>query len=276
MCPKNEAESTFQTYLHEINKIDLLTAEEEKELARRIARGDNDAREKMIRANLRLVVNIAKSYSHKGMSLMDLIEEGNLGLLRAVQGFDPSQGNRFSTYASWWIRQSIKRALVNKVKTIRIPAYMVELVARWKNAAVDLTNRLNRPPTLEEIAEELNLPAEKIQIIKRAISTVSTGSQDTTDDTSYSLVDMLKDERTKSPPEELFDSYERDLIEQMLDAIDHREAQVLRMRFGIGDDGPMTLKEIGKKLNLTRERIRQIENEALRKLSAIMSERRLK
>ncbi|GAI88507.1 unnamed protein product, partial [marine sediment metagenome] len=224
MRPKDKGESTFQTYLHEINKIDLLTAEEEKELAARIAGGDNDAREKMIRANLRLVVNIAKNYARKGLSLMDLIEEGNLGLLRAVQGFDPSQGNRFSTYASWWIRQSIKRALVNKVKTIRIPAYMVELVARWKNASVDLTNRLNRPPTFEEIAEELNLPAEKIQIIKRAISSVSTGSQDTSDGTSYSLVDMLKDEKTKSPPEELFDSYERDLIEQMLDAIDHRES----------------------------------------------------
>ena len=275
MRRKDESESTFQTYLHEINKIDLLTADEEKELAGRIAKGDNDARERMIRANLRLVVNIAKSYAKKGLSLMDLIEEGNLGLLRAVQGFDPSQGNRFSTYGSWWIRQSIKRALVNKVKTIRIPAYMVELVARWKNASVDLTNRLNRPPTFEEIADELDLPPEKIHAIKRAISTVSTGSQDTSDDRGLSLVDMLKDEKTKSPPEELFDSYEKDLIEQMLDAIDHREAQVLRMRFGIGDDGPMTLKQIGQRLDLTRERIRQIENEALRKLNATMNEKKL-
>lgn len=268
---KSEDEGTLQTYLREINQIKLLSPEEEKELARRIAKGDEGARDKMIRANLRLVVNIAKNYVHRGLSLMDLIEEGNLGLLRAVQGFDPGQGNRFSTYASWWIKQAAKRALINKSKTIRIPAYMVEMIAHWKSASTELSNKLGRAPSLEEIAVEMDLPPEKIQIIKRAISTVTSESQQITEDMDWSIIEMLRDEKSKSPPEELFDSYEREIIEKLLKAIDEREAKVLKMRFGIGSREPMTLKEIGKKLKLTRERIRQIENEALKKLNAIMS-----
>jgi RNA polymerase primary sigma factor len=265
------SESTLQTYLKEINQVPLLTPEEEKDLATRVGKGDQEARDKMIRANLRLVVNIAKNYINRGLALMDLIEEGNLGLMRAVKGFDPKQGHRFSTYASWWIKQAIKRALINKTKTIRIPAYMVEMVARWKSTAAQLANRFGRPPSLEEIAEEMDVAPEKIQIIKRAISTVSSDSQQYGSDGEWSIIEMQKDERVKAPDEELFDSYEREVIEQLLDAIDDREAKVLKMRFGLDNEEPMTLKEIGKALNLTRERIRQIENEALRKLNAIMS-----
>jgi len=267
---KRDSESALQTYLRDINQVELLTPEEEKELALRIAKGDQGARDRMIRANLRLVVNIAKNYVNRGLALMDLIEEGNLGLMRAVEGFDPKQGHRFSTYASWWIKQAIKRALINKTKTIRIPAYMVETVARWKSTAAQLANKFGRSPSLEEIAAEMDIPSGKIQIIKRAISTASSDTQQYGSDAEWSIIEMLKDEKVKAPDEELFDSYERDVIEHLLAAIDEREAKVLKMRFGLENEEPMTLKEIGKELKLTRERIRQIENEALKKLNEIM------
>lgn len=259
------------TYLREINRVPLLNAEEEKELATRI-RGNNDreAREKMISANLRLVVNIARNYLNRGLTFLDLIEEGNLGLLRAVEGFDPLQGYRFSTYASWWIKQAIRRALINKVKTIRIPAYMVELIAKAKSVEANLKAKLGRKPTLEQIAKEMKLPREKIVMMRRAAST-SAQSVSQGPETSLTLSELLPDEKTPMPDEALFGEHEKETIYRLLDSIDVREAKVLRMRYGLGGGEPKTLKEIGEILGLTRERVRQIENEALKKLNQEMT-----
>jgi RNA polymerase primary sigma factor len=265
----------LQTYLKEINRIPLLTAEEEKKLCIVVRENGNreardKAREHMIRANLRLVVNIARNYLNRGLTYMDLIEEGNLGLLKAVEGFEPSQGYRFSTYASWWIKQAIRRALINKVKTIRIPAYMVELIAKAKTVSINLATKLRRQATIEEIAQEMSLPREKILMMRRAASTAAqTPSQ--ASETSFGLSEMLADNKTPKPDEALFDEYEKDTIHRLLDSIDAREAKVLRMRYGLGGEEPKTLKEIGEVLGLTRERVRQIENEALKKLNEIMT-----
>src|SRR5208337_4958812 len=195
---RNESvQSPLETYLREINETCLLTADEEKQLAYRIEGGDNDARDRMVRANLRLVVNIARAYTGKGLALQDLIEEGNLGLLRAVEGFDPSMNTRFSTYASYWIKQSIKRALVNTAKTIRIPAYMVELLAKWRRATSKLQDELGRPPTHEEIARSLDLPRKKLAIIKKAIRVYNSAPQTDQTETGWSLDEMLMDSHTK-------------------------------------------------------------------------------
>jgi len=268
------AETTLQTYLREINRSPLLTAEEEKALAERVQTGDKAAREDMIRANLRLVVNIARNYLGRGLTFMDLIEEGNLGLLRAVEGFEPAQGYRFSTYASWWIKQAIKRAIINKAKTIRIPAYMVEMIAKAKVVSVVLQDRHKHQPTIEEIAREMHLPPEKIGMIKRATQTM-TASAPGDDESSFGLAEMLADPKSKPPDEELFEQFEKDTLYRLLDAIDEREAKVLRMRYGLGGVEPRTLKEIGEILGLTRERVRQIENEALAKLNAQMADEKL-
>lgn len=259
------------TYLREINRVPLLTADEEKELATRVRQNaDREAREQMIRANLRLVVNIARNYLNRGLTFLDLIEEGNLGLLRAVEGFQPEQGYRFSTYASWWIKQAIRRALINKVKTIRIPAYMVELIAKAKSVAVNMSARLGRQPTIEEIAIEMDLPREKIAMMRRAAGTAAQSTSQGLE-SSLALSEMLADEKTPRPEDVLFDEYEKETIHKLLDSIDEREAKVLRMRYGLGGEEPKTLKEIGEILMLTRERVRQIENEALKKLNQIMT-----
>lgn len=268
---RSKADSSLQTpletYLREINETSLLSAEDEQELAARIARGDAEARDRMVRANLRLVVNIARGYSGKGLGLQDLIEEGNLGLLRAVEGFDPTVGTRFSTYASYWIKQSIKRALINSAKTIRIPAYMVELLSKWRRANTRLSEELGRTPTHEEIARVLGLPKKKLPIIKKAIRIYNSTPQTDQAEVGWSLGEMVMDERTKTPEDELLDHDVLSSVLQMIDRLDEREATVLRMRFGLGDMGPHTLKEIGEKLNLTRERVRQIETEALQRLA---------
>src|SRR5437762_11176720 len=191
-------QSPLETYLREINETALLTADQEKELARRIEVGDTEARDQMVRANLRLVVNIARGYTGKGLALQDLIEEGNLGLLRAVEGFDPNMNTRLSTYANYWIKQSIKRALVNTAKTIRIPAYMVELLAKWRRATNKLTDELGRPPSPEEIAKMLGLPRKKLNIIKKAIRVYNSAPQtDQAGDQGWSIDEMLMDSRSK-------------------------------------------------------------------------------
>ncbi|MDP7014227.1 MAG: RNA polymerase sigma factor RpoD/SigA, partial [Pirellulaceae bacterium] len=245
----------------------LLSAEEEQQLAGEIAQGEVRARDRMVRANLRLVVNIARGYTGKGLSLQDLIEEGNLGLLRAVEGFDPTMGTRFSTYASYWIKQSIKRALINSAKTIRIPAYMVELLSKWRRANARLTEELGRGPSPEEVARVLGLPKKKLPIIRKAIRIYNSTPQTDQAEAGWSLGEMVMDERMKSPEEELLETDVLKHVLEMLDEMDTREATVLRMRFGLDDMEPHTLKEIGERLGLTRERVRQIETEALNKMA---------
>ncbi len=261
------AQSPLETYLREINETALLTADQEKELARAIGVGSTEARDQMVRANLRLVVNIARGYTGKGLALQDLIEEGNLGLLRAVEGFDPNMNTRFSTYASYWIKQSIKRALVNTAKTIRIPAYMVELLAKWRRATNKLTDELGRPPTTEEVAKLLGLPKKKLNIIKKAIRVYNSTPQADQGEQGWSIEEMLHDSRAKTPDTEMVETDDLKHVMVLLEKMDAREATVLRMRFGLNDEEPKTLKEIGECLGLTRERVRQIESEALAKLN---------
>lgn len=264
---ESSSQSPLETYLREINETSLLSAEEERTLARKIADGDALARDHMVRANLRLVVNIARGYVGKGLGLQDLIEEGNLGLLRAVEGYDPEVGTRFSTYASYWIKQSIKRALINSAKTIRIPAYMVELLSKWRRASARLSEELGRGPTQEEVGRVLGLPRKKLPIIKKAIQIYNSAPQSDQTEVGWSLGEMVMDERLKAPDEELLDHDVLSTAMELLDELEVREATVLKMRFGLGNHQSHTLKEIGNELGLTRERVRQIETEALAKLA---------
>ncbi len=263
----SRVQNPLETYLREINETALLTANEEKELSRAITAGDSAARDRMVRANLRLVVNIARAYTNKGLPLQDLIEEGNLGLLRAVEGFDPDMNTRFSTYGSYWIKQSIKRALVNTGKTIRIPAYMVELLSKWRRATAQLTDELGRPPTSEEVAILLEVPKKKLKIVKEAIQLYNSTPQTEQSDSGWSLSEMVADQRQKGPEEEMVETDNLTHVYKMLETMDPREATILRMRFGLDDSEPKTLKEIGESMGLTRERVRQIENEALNRLA---------
>lgn len=240
----------------------------------RAERKGHEARERMIRSNLRLVVRIAKGYQNRGMSLSDLVEEGNLGLLRAVEGFDPDQGTRFSTYAAWWIKQAIKRALINTVQPVHIPAYMVEMIARWKQAQREFEDRFGRHPSIPELAEHMQLPERKVRIIRRAVRAFAAPTQHTPDENGLTLTEMLPDEKTPSPDEQMFTEGETRMIQELLNQIDEREAMVLRMRYGLDDQEPMTLKDIGAAIGLTRERVRQIESNARRKLAELLEERR--
>ncbi|MFH1423325.1 MAG: RNA polymerase sigma factor RpoD/SigA [Planctomycetota bacterium] len=267
--------SGLDSYLREMAKTPLLSAEEEKALSRKARRGNAEARELLIRSNLRLVVSIAKHYERHGLSIADLIEEGNLGLLKAVQKFNPKENCRFSTYASWWIKQAIKRALTDTAKMVRIPSYMVELIAKWKDAAASLTCDLGREPTMQEIAEQLDIPHESFFIILGALnaSKAASSGASISGEGAWMLSEMLEDKSAKRPDEALFDMHEIEKVKKMLNAIDERDAKVLKLRYGLDNKGQRTLKQIGEVLHISRERVRQIENEALRKLNLIMTNR---
>jgi len=262
----SSSESDLGAYLRDISKIPLLKAEEEKALSRKARRGDRKARERLISANLRLVVSIAKKYARRGLSLLDLIEEGNLGLLKAVERYDPSTKFRFSTYATWWIKQAIRRALTNTAKTVRVPAYIVEIVAQWKIAEDELAAKQGRKPSINQITKRVKISPTRLSLIKRVIKASQTSSQPVSLDMLAAASDSIEDVKTRKPEQNLFDTSEKQSIRRMLDAIDSREATILRLRYGLTDSKPMTLEEIGAALKLTRERVRQIEREALTKL----------
>lgn len=263
-------DTVLETYLRDINRCRLLTADEEKELARRIRKGDAAARDHMIRANLRLVVSIAKDHVGRGLGLMDLIEEGNLGLLKAVERFDPDRGCRFSTYATWWIRQAVRRGLVNTAKTVRIPSYMVELIGKWRQVSLRLQGELGRQPTIEEAGEALGIPEDQLHIVRRAVRAAKVGNGVSLD-AIREQSDPIEDSRAVKPEEELMSACEWETVSRLIrDHIGEREASILRMRYGLDNQPPMTLKQIGEKVGLTRERVRQIENETLRKLNNLL------
>ena len=283
------AESGLQGYLRQIDEAPLLTAEEEQELATQIQHSytladlfrqseisldekeeaeerAQHARDRMILSNLRLVVNIAKKYLNRGMTLADLIEEGNIGLLRGVEGYDPKKETRFSTYASWWIKQAIKRALINTVQPVHIPAYMVTMITDWRRAMRELEAKFHRHPTLQEMAEHMHLSERKVRIIRRAVKAYSAPTQAGSSDGAMGLSEILTDHRVPTPEESVFANADTEVIRQLLDKVDEREATILRLRFGLDNEDPMTLKDIGAKIGLTRERVRQLEREALKKL----------
>jgi RNA polymerase primary sigma factor len=273
---RSNTQSDLQLYLRQLNEVPLLTPEEEKVLGWRII-NDNDqgAKERMIKANLRLVVSISKNYVHRGLPLADLIEEGNIGLIRAVEGFDPAQGARFSTYASWWIKQAIKRTLINAVQPIHIPAYMVELIARWKETVRRLEDEFGRQPTTQELAREMQVPVKKLQIIRRAMKALNSSSQAPAgEDDAVDFADLFEDYRAEAPDESLAQKEEFQTILRLIDSIDERDARVLKLRFGLEGQEPLTLKQIGEEVGLTRERVRQIEVAALRKLQAQLQDDR--
>lgn len=262
-------QTDLQLYLREINKTPLLTAEEERELGWRII-NDNCpmARERMIRSNLRLVVAIAKNYANRGLPLTDLIEEGNIGLMRAVEGFDPAQGARFSTYGSWWIKQSIKRALIGATRPIHVPAYMVELIAKWKSHSRRIEAERGYPPTIEELAKLMDLPLRKAKIVKRAIKAFGASNQAPVgeDGDLNTMADMIADYRVSTPESAAFQDEDLNILRRLLDSIDGREADILKLRFGLDGQEPMTLKQIATHMDLSRERVRQIVEESLARL----------
>jgi RNA polymerase primary sigma factor len=261
---------TLKDYLKEIDEASLLTWEEEYDLGTRISeQNDPWAREQLVRSNLRLVVNIAKKYGGRGMPLGDLIEEGNLGLIKAVDYFDPERGTRFSTYAAWWIKQSIKRALLENVQPVHVPTYMVTLINQWRHTAAEVEARLGRKLGVEEMAELMQLPLRKAKIIYRIVEILSNVSErigaDDSDD-GHALESTLEDHNAGRPEDPLVEHEEKAKALRLLDEIDTREAEVLRLHYGLNGRRPMTLKEIGKKMGLTRERIRQIRRDALTRL----------
>ncbi len=269
-------DATIKEYLEEIDEASLLTLEQERLLGRLVV-GENDpwAREQLVRSNLRLVVNIAKKYGGRGMSLGDLIEEGNLGLIKAVDYFDPERGTRFSTYAAWWIKQGIKRSLLENVQPVHIPTYMVSLINQWRHTASELESSLGKKPDVQEMADIMQLPLRKAKIINRIVEVLSSAGERWGDDgmdENQSLEATVEDPNAGRPEDPLVEYEEKEKALGLLDEIDPREAKILRLHYGLDGKKPMALKEIGKEIGLTRERVRQIRRDALTRLYEYMNE----
>lgn len=264
----------IRAYLRDIKPIPLLTARQEIELARRIKRGDGKARRQMIISNLRLVINIAKRYAHLGVPLLDLIEEGNLGLMKAVTKYNPRKGYRFSTYAAWWIRQYITRSIANQGKTVRIPVYMTELISKFKRTSEELTQRLGRRPSAEELARRMRLPIERIVRLQELVTSSQTTSLETPvgEEGETEMIDLLEDEGSPSPQEDIGRFLQHERITAFLKRMNERECRVLSLRYGLEDGISRTLGETARFFGITRERVRQIEVVAMRKLRVMIAE----
>lgn len=261
------ADDSVRLYLREIGKIPLLKAEEELELAKRVVAGDKKAKDQMAEANMRLVVSIAKRYVGRGLDLLDLIQEGNTGLLRAVEKFDPDKGFKFSTYATWWIRQAITRAIADQARTIRIPVHMVETINKLLRTQRRLTQELNREPTNEEIAAAMEIDVDKVEHIMKIKQDISSLDASVRDDEEDSVLgDFIEDEDTITPEESAANQLLKEQVKQLLGSLTEREQKILKLRFGLEDGKSHTLEEVGQEFSVTRERIRQIEAKALAKL----------
>jgi RNA polymerase primary sigma factor len=270
------ADDSVRLYLREIGKIPLLSAEEELALAKRVVAGDKEAKDKMAEANMRLVVSIAKRYVGRGLDLLDLIQEGNTGLLRAVEKFDPDKGFKFSTYATWWIRQAITRAIADQARTIRIPVHMVETINKLLRTQRRLTQELNREPTNEEIANAMEIEVDKVEHIMKIKQDISSLDASIRDDEEESvLADFIEDEDTISPEESATNQLLKEQVKEMLAALTEREQKIIKLRFGLEDGKQHTLEEVGQEFSVTRERIRQIEAKALAKLRKHKDARKL-
>ncbi len=261
-----DGDTAIKLYLREIGQVKLLTPLEEIQLAARIKKGDKKAREQMIKANLRLVVKIARDYEGIGLPLLDLISEGNIGLMKAVERFDPKKGGKLSTYGSWWIKQSIKRALANQSKTIRLPVHLVDKISKMRRIAMRLQEELGREPTDEELADELDMTATRVRQMRMAAIRPASLDAPIGDDDSNNFSDVVEDENATSPYANLEDKTVTDMLQDMVKHLDPREATILRFRFGLDGGTEKTLEEVGEKFGVTRERVRQIQNLALRKL----------
>jgi RNA polymerase primary sigma factor len=268
-----EERSPIRYYLDQIGKTPLLTLEQETALARRVLKGDEAARQKMIQSNLRLVVRIAKDYDNFGLSLMDLISEGNFGLIKAVERFDPDKGGKLSTYASWWIKQAIKRALASNGKTIRLPVHMVDRIAQMRRVTNQLAAELGREPHNDEIAMAMEIPLAKVVHMKSVANRAASLDQPVGEEGDATLGDLVKDESERTPFETLRGKSDNDEIATMLAALEPREAEILTHRFGLNGESPLTLEEVGERFKLTRERVRQLQQSALMQLRRIMTER---
>jgi RNA polymerase primary sigma factor len=261
-----ESDSSLKLYLREISKTPLLTADEEVSLAKRIKEGDEKARTHMISANLRLVVKIAQDYSNYGMPVTDLISEGNIGLMKAVERFDPEKGGKLSTYAAWWIKQSIKRALANQSKTIRLPVHMVDKIAKMRRIAAILTEALGREPTDEELADEVGLPHRKLALLRQASFRPASLDAPINEGETTEFGEVISDERAVNPLDMLTDKNLHGELDGLLSVLDERERRIIDERFGLNGRQAMTLEEVGHEFGVTRERIRQLQNSALTKM----------
>ena len=270
---KHDTDSSLRVYMREISQTPLLTKEEEVELAARIKKGDEKARVRMIKANLRLVVKIAQDYSRYGLPLVDLISEGNIGLMKAVERFDPNKGGKLSTYAAWWIKQGIKRALANQSKTIRLPVHMVEKISRMRKATDKLRESLGRDPSDAELAEALGLPLKKIGLLKRAARRPTSLDAPVNSGEHTEYADIIGDDRAEDPLDALVDKNMQSQLDDLLEVLDERQSQIIDARFGLSGKRPMTLEEVGREFGVTRERIRQLQNIALDKMRKTLSKR---